>query len=446
MNAEVIARVLWFRRQLRGRERWPRPRLDAHRSGALDRLRAHAYRHSPFYREFHGGLKNRPLSELPVLTKSVLMSRFDEVSTDRALHRANLEAYLGRSDSEPRFADRYWVSSTSGSSGLRAIVPSNVHEWSTIIASYARANEWSGISADLLHHVTMAVVSSTTPWHQSSRVAVTVRSPMVVTHRFDAGHPLVEIVRGLNDLQPQVLVAYASMIRILAEEQLRGRLRIAPRAVNCSSEVLTPEARSLAQRAWGVPPFNVYAATETGGIAAECEAHRGLHLFEDLVITEPVDAENRPVPVGKAADKLLVTVLFSRTLPLIRYELTDRVRLSAETCPCGRTFALVSEVLGRTDDVLSFDDGITGPVSVHPVVLHKALDLVPAAGWQVRQESDRIVVLVARPRDDFDRSGTADSVRSALFEAGVRNVPIDVEVVDVIAAGAAGKRPFVVRP
>ena len=89
------------------------------------------------------------------------------------------------------------------------------------------------------HRVSMAVVSSTTAWHQSSRVAATVRSPFIASERFDAASPLPEIVARLNDLQPDVLVAYASMIRILADEQLAGRLRIAPRAVNSSSEVLT---------------------------------------------------------------------------------------------------------------------------------------------------------------------------------------------------------------
>lgn len=48
--------------------------------------------------------------------------------------------------------------------------------------------------------------------------------------------------------------------------------------------MLTPEARALVSSAWGRQPFEVYAATETGGIAAECDRHRGLHLFEDLII------------------------------------------------------------------------------------------------------------------------------------------------------------------
>ena len=55
-----------------------------------------------------------------------------------------------------------------------------------VIASYARANEWAGVTAGLRHRTRMAVVSSTTTWHQSSRVATTVRSPFLQSERLDA--------------------------------------------------------------------------------------------------------------------------------------------------------------------------------------------------------------------------------------------------------------------
>ena len=264
----------------------------------------------------------------------------------------------------------------------------------------------------------MAVVSSTTAWHQSSRVAATVRSPFIVSERLDAASPLADIVDRLNDLRPDVLVAYASMIRALADEQLAGRLRIAPRAVNSSSEVLTAEARAMATRAWSVPPFNVYAAIETGGIAAECHQHRGMHLFEDLVIPEVVDDNYRPVRPGEPGDRLLVSVLFSRTLPLIRCEMTDRVRLANQRCPCGLPFRLLDSIEERTDDVLDVPTPGGGVLRVHPVVFHQALDLLDAAGWQVRQHEDQLRVLVAGPGPGFDPAGAERTVQAALTTSG----------------------------
>ena len=443
MNTSTMAQVLWKRRSLRGRERWSHDRLREHQSRQLAILRAFANARSPFYHRFHSGLDAAPLDELPVLTKATLMDNFDDIATDRNLRLADLQAYLDRLRGEDLFAGRYWVSATSGSSGRRSIIPSDLDEWTTIIASYARANEWAGVRAGLTRRMSMAVVSSTTAWHQSSRVAATVRSPFIHSVRLDAAAPLPDIVARLNDLQPAVLVAYASMIRALADEQLAGRLAIAPRAVNSSSEVLTSEARAMATRAFGVAPFNVYAATETGGIAAECAHHHGMHLFEDLVIPEVVDDDYRPVPSGQTGARLLVTVLFSRTIPLIRYEMTDRVRLATRACPCGMPLRLLEAIEGRTDDVLTLPAVRGDTVNVHPVVFHHVLDLVDAAGWQVRQGDADLTVLVAGPGPHFDPAATERAVQAALATTGAA-ATVRVSTVDVIPAGAAGKRPLVV--
>src|SRR6266704_858093 len=197
--------------------------------------------------------------------------------------------------------------------------------------------------------------------------------------RLAASEPKDSIVERLNAWQPEVLIAYASMMRILADEQLAGRLQIRPRAVFTSSEVLTEETRRRIVQAWGERLFNQYAATECGGLAAECDHHRGMHLMEDLVIFEVVDQDNHPVPAGVFGDKLLITVLGSRTQPLIRYELDDSVRLAVSPCPCGHPFTLLDDIQGRMEETLSFP-GVTGEsVQVHPLVFHRPL---PVSGWQ----------------------------------------------------------------
>jgi phenylacetate-CoA ligase len=257
----LIARVLWQRRQLRRRERWSEEQLWVHQQRAFAALREFAYARSPFYRRFHRGLERAPLDQVPPLTKATLMDNFDEVVTDRALRLTDLQSYLEADRGDGLFHSRYWVAATSGSSGRRSIIPTDAAEWAAVIASYARANEWAGVRAGLRHRTRMAVVSSTTAWHQSSRVAASVRSPLVDSARLDAAASLPEIVARLNAARPEVLIGYASVIKALAGEQLAGRLRIAPRAVNSASEVLTAASRELATRAWGVPPFDVYAAT-----------------------------------------------------------------------------------------------------------------------------------------------------------------------------------------
>lgn len=350
MNLGFIARVVRERRALRSHERWSRAEIDGHRAVALERLRDYATQHSRFYGRFHAGYKSRPLEELPVLTKAQLMQSFDDLMTDPDVRLADIRDFLSALDGYRLFQDRYWVARTSGSTGNPGIFLWDRAEWTTVIASYARAQEWAGSNASLLRRTRIAVVSSRVPWHQSLLLSMSVDSTFVPVRRFDATSPIEQILEGLNQWQPEDLICYASMGRALADEQISGRLRISPRAVMCSAEVLTPESRRRIHQGFDVEPFNVYAATESAGIAAECERRR-MHLFEDLVITKVVDDQNRPVPVDAAGAKILVTVLFSRTQPLIRCELSDTISLSDTACDCGRVFGLVRAIEGRIEDV-----------------------------------------------------------------------------------------------
>lgn len=442
MDVRLIAKVLRMRSRLRAHEAWTTEVIPAHQERAIAELRAHAMQHSRFYQRFHRGLENAPLHELPVLEKRDLMGSFDELVTDPNVRLADVQRHLAELRGNEKYLDRYWVSRTAGSSGHPGIFLTDRDEWSTIIGSYARAQEWAGIDAKITRRTRLAVVSSRVPWHQSARVAASVDTPFVPVRRFDATQPLHEIVEGLNDWQPENLVVYASMSRVLAEEQLAGRLQIKPRAVMCSSEVLTEEAIARVKRAWGSEPFNVYAATETAGIASHCKAHR-LHLFEDLVIPEVVDEHHRPVPDGTVGAKLLVTVLFSRTQPLIRYAMSDRVARSLERCDCGLPFPLLSSIEGRAEDILQLPALVGGMISVHPNVFHRVLEPLPAREWQVVQEAERLRVLVVDPRSDVDLDRVRAEIAQSIAAAGARAPEIVVERADAVTRTALGKAPLV---
>jgi putative adenylate-forming enzyme len=442
MDVRLIAKVLRMRSRIRRHEAWSRDEIHAHQEQAFAALRRHAVEHSRFYQRVYKGLESAPLSELPVVTKRDLMGNFDEFVTDPAVKLAEVEKHLAELKGNERYLDRYWVSRTAGSTGHPGIFLTDRDEWSTVIASYARAQEWAGIDAKLTKRTRLAVVSSRVPWHQSARVAASIDTPFVPVRRFDATQPLPEIVAGLNEWQPENLIVYASMSRVLAEEQLEGRLHIKPRAVMCSSEVLTDEAVARVERAWGTKPFNVYAATEPAGVASQCRNHR-LHLFEDLVISEVVDDKNLPVPPGTTGAKVLVTVLFSRTQPLIRYEMSDRVSRSTETCDCGLPFALLANIEGRAEDILQLPSATGGSISVHPNVFHRVMEPLPVREWQVVQESDRLRVLVVEPRSDVLLDDVRRNVESSLRSAGVAPTPIGVELATAVTRTPLGKAPLV---
>jgi phenylacetate-coenzyme A ligase PaaK-like adenylate-forming protein len=170
-----------------------------------------------------------------------------------------------------------------------------------------------------------------------------------------------------------------------------------------------------------------------------------MHLFEDLVITEIVDDKNQPVPPGQFGAKVLVTVLFSRTLPLIRYEMSDCPRPSSEVCTCGRPFALIDGIEGRKEDVLELPASAGGPpVSVHPNTFHDVLDLLPVRAWQVVAESTRLRILLAGPPPAFDREGLRRNIVHAIHERGA-SIEVVLEDVEEIPRTALGKAPLIRR-
>lgn len=446
MDLRLVSRVLFLRAAWRPRDRWDAGRIEEHQQEALKDLRIAAYRRSAFYRRHHAGLFDAPLEQLPPVTKADLMENFDGAVTAPGLRLALLEDHLrsltqGGGDPGIPWKGRWWAAVTAGTTGRRGTFLWDRPEWATVLASYARAYDWAGIPAGLSRPLKVALVSSLVPTHQSAVVGASLRSALVPTLRLDVTAPMQDTVAALNAFQPRVLVGYASALLPLAAEQLAGRLRISPRGVMSASEVLTPQTAADLEAAWGTAPFDVYAATETAGIASPCE-FRNKHIYEDLVLIEPVDQAGKAVPPRNTGATLLVSVLFSRTLPLIRYEMSDSISLGGRGCPCGRSFALLQNIEGRLEDILQLP-GRQGTVNIHPNVFHHVLDQAASSGWQVVQEPARLRILLAGITPGTSIEGVQTAVAGALTAAGAAPLPLEVGVVEHLDRTPLGKAPFV---
>ena len=364
---------------------WNREQLEAFQSSELAKLREFAYAHAPFYRQFHDGLMDRPLQELPVLTKAVMMEHFDEIVTDPRIHLAEVQAHLSALHDDAQFLDMYWVMATSGSTGSPGIFLFGASEWAAVLASFLRHSMWSGKMGPNLKS---ALIVSRTPWHQSARTWMSLRNPLLL--HLSANDPIEVLTQQLNEWQPDSLGGYPSIINALASEQVEGRLHIHPKLITVSSELLTEDMRHRIENVWEQKIFNTYVATETGALAGECIEHTRLHLYEDLDIVEVVDTSNRPVPPGASGEKLLITRLFNTTQPLIRYEVSDRLCLSSGSCSCKRPYALVEDIQGRKEDVLFFPGAAGAEVRIIPHMFHAVMDVIPVREWQIMQEEEAV--------------------------------------------------------
>ena len=73
MNLALVMTILRKRAALRRHETWTRAELAEHQAAGVRALREHAMAHSRFYQRFHRGFEDKPLHELPIVTKAQLM-------------------------------------------------------------------------------------------------------------------------------------------------------------------------------------------------------------------------------------------------------------------------------------------------------------------------------------------------------------------------------------
>jgi putative adenylate-forming enzyme len=422
-------------------DRWTRQQLEDYQAHALQACREYAYTHSPFYQRFHRGITDRPLQELPVLTKAILMEHFDELVTDRTIRLEDVRQYLADPDRQERFLNRYRVMATSGSTGQPGVFLASQVERSNLTVGFSRFPAWAGVPPA----TKFVLVASTASGHMTSQIPAMVNGQLLPRLQLSASDPVEKLVWQLNEWQPALVAGYPSILDVLAKEQQQERLQITPRFICSGSEILTDGTRQRIEHAWHTQLFNIYAATESGVLASECAYHRGMHLYEDLLIVEVVDERNRPVPPGVYGDKVLLTVLFSRTQPLIRYEVSDRVsRSRIEQCHCRRPFALLEGIEGRAPEVLHFPARAGGEVAVVPHVFHRIMDMAPAGGWQVVQEQDSLQVLSSGATDSLNEATLLDTMQHTLAAQGVVVPPIRIQRVASIPKSANGKAPLIV--
>lgn len=352
----------------------------------LAELVVFARTNSPYYRRLYHGLPERieDVTALPVTNKRTLMAAFDEVVTDPEVTRAAVEEFVA----DParigeRFAGKYLVATTAGTTGTRGVfvlddryraVASGLMarlsaDWlpaREVVRLVLRGGRFAAVVATGGHF--LAVATSTRELRERPRRRRRLR--ILPVHR-----PLPELVAELNAFDPLLFGAYASVLRLLASEQRAGRLRLRPVLVLSTAEGLPPEERIRLERAFAAPVREVYGCTESGYAASGC-AQGWLHLIGDWVILEPVDAEHRPVPSGTVSHTVLLTNLANRVLPIIRYDVGDRVLVKPEPCACGNP-APALHVQGRASDVLTFPADGPGRVTVPPLALGTVVDRVP---------------------------------------------------------------------
>lgn len=330
----------------------------------LTALLNYARTYSPYLKEKFQNIPVRaPLSAYPITTKQEMMDHFDSYMTDPAVTRKGVDDFMSDLNNVGRkFLGKYLVYTTSGSTGNPCIAlyddsANNVSAAIGACRSFARSQDFRAFLKQ--GGKTMALFADGGFYLASGSVHYNLRKmpwKKKQMKTFEVRKPMEEIVGALNDFQPSMLGCYPSALQLIAGEQEAGRLHIHPAIIMTGGENLTEDVRDYLSRVFGCWVQTNYSCTEGGTVACECQSHH-FHVNEDWVILESVDENNQPVPFGTQSSKVLLTNLYNRICPFIRFEITDRIVMHNTVCSCGRP-GLWLTLEGRTDDILVFSNNI----------------------------------------------------------------------------------------
>ena len=142
------------------------------------------------------------------------------------------------------------------------------------------------------------------------------------------------------------------------------------------ADSLSPAVRAKIEQGLGVEVFNSYGSSVVmgPGIAGECSAHDGLHVYEDFFIAEVIDPETgNTIGSGKKGE-LVITTLMREAFPLIRYRTGDITMIEPDDCNCGRTHMRLAGFYGRTDDTVKVKGISIAPKRIRELLLSLGID------------------------------------------------------------------------
>lgn len=148
--------------------------------------------------------------------------------------------------------------------------------------------------------------------------------------------------------------SYAVMLGETAMEMGVDAKKLPLRVAFLGAEPWTESMRRQIEEELTIDALDIYGLSEVmgPGVSYECMEKGGLHINEDHFIAEIIDPETGEVLPPGGIGELVFTSLTKEALPLLRYRTRDITYLDAGKCGCGRTFARMHRVMGRTDDML----------------------------------------------------------------------------------------------
>lgn len=426
---EVLHRIVWDYLAARRNYRLSGRELAELQGRKIRSLVHHAYRTVPFY---HDAFVKRAIT--PDQIRSAEQLRLLPVLTRQDIQ----DNYPHRIPSSGRSTDGTIIRHTSGTVGRPLEIAWDNEDCDRNTARHLVMAQSLGLSfldktVDILYLGPEKPGPSTTPEMSRLRKILIgpVTTPMIFTLRLRKTgfrRSVLEVEKELLRLRPAAIYSRPSYLRRLGSHLDREGKKLQVGKILAGGEYLSSSVRKELEGYFDSEVFNGLGAQELGTLGVECREHRGIHLFSDQFAFEFL-RDGDPASAGEAAE-LVITSLYNKTMPLIRYRLGDVVVPESDVdCACGLCLPKLREIRGRPDDGLELPDGTRIPVG--PVV-----DRIESLGLRdyqlIQTGEDSVLVKLVQAQDtgqavqelvSYVQSLFGDSVQVNLEEWKVDDIP-----------------------
>jgi phenylacetate-CoA ligase len=308
-----------------------------------DEILAFHLENNSFYKELVGNKTDLKWEDLPILNKQNLQKPLEErLSKGYTLKNVYLNKTSGSSGTPFVFAkDKYAHALTWASNIMR-------FGWFGIDFNHSYQARFYGIPMDFIGY------------HKE-------RFKDFLSHRFRfpvfdlSDKVLGRFLQKFKTKKFDYVNGYTSSIVLFAKylEQKNIILNeICPSLKACfvTSEMLFESDKKLLEKQFGIPIINEYGASELDLIAFE-NPQGEWQVNAETLFVEILDENNKVLPYGEEG-RIVITSLFNKANPFIRYEIGDIGILDKKSTP---QKPILKKLIGRTNDVAILPSGKKSP-------------------------------------------------------------------------------------
>lgn len=308
-------------------------------------------------------LDELPLSCFPTIDKQSFLEHFDELVVPPDLRQRGLREFdAAESSKQKLYKDKYHVVHSSGSTGRPGYFVYDEHAWNTMLLGIIRAALWNMSMPKILSLLAKRpriIYIAATDGRYGGAMAVGDGIDGVGASQMylDIKTPLNEWIRQIKEFKPNIIIGYPSAIKILAELVENGNADVdVVRVISCG-EPLGASLRKYLEEIFKTEVVNFYGSSESLALGVEMNQKEGMLLFDDMNFIE--------VESGV----MYLTCLYNFAQPLIRYRLSDSLTLKAAEAGSRLPFTRAMGLLGRSEDILWFEDGSGNKEFLHPLAI-----------------------------------------------------------------------------